>query len=181
MDVRVLLVASSEINAVDVLDGTVTKRRLSRALKLWRTDRSQYFLLTGGICQSPAYQRQPAALLMTEWLLDRGVPIDRLLIEPAACDSVENVRNAIRILAPVLGRFSVRVTIVSEWLHAMRLRRHWRHFDQLATLRIEPVEHPRTLWQRGIGWVQLVAAYLDPGGRFFSPLVTAWRKYTRRP
>lgn len=68
--------------------------RLARAQADYEAGLGGAFIVTGGAVHSPDNE----AVLMREWLVDHGVPAERVVLEPCARHSTTNLRNAGRIL-----------------------------------------------------------------------------------
>ena len=130
---NVLFVPSADIRPVNRVDGTWTARRLARAFKLWNRDRRQYFLVAGGITQSPGAQTEPANALMEHWLVRRGVPARQVIRGASARDTYGEICDSFELLSlACLERgevySTVKITVVSDWLHCRRAARYFRLF-----------------------------------------------------
>ena len=99
-------------------------RRLDHGIRLFQAGAAPVMLLSGG-GSGPV----PEAEAMCRMALARGVPEAALLVEPGSRDTVENAREAARLLRPRGGRF---VLPVSDRVHLPRAALLFR----LAGLRI---------------------------------------------
>jgi hypothetical protein len=68
--------------------------RLEEALRVLDEGLAPALIVTGGAVWSPDNE----AILMREWLLGRGVPPERIIVEPCARHTTTNLRNAGRIV-----------------------------------------------------------------------------------
>jgi uncharacterized SAM-binding protein YcdF (DUF218 family) len=87
-------------------------RRLDHGIRLFRAGAAPLLLLSGG-GSGPV----PEAEIMRRMALARGVPEAALLVEFRSRDTVENAREAARLLRPRGGRF---VLLVSDRAHLPR-------------------------------------------------------------
>jgi uncharacterized SAM-binding protein YcdF (DUF218 family) len=99
-------------------------RRLDHGIRLLRAGAAPLLLLSGG-GSGPV----PEAEIMRRMALADGVPEAALLVEPGSRDTVENAREAARLLRPRGGRF---ILLVSDRVHLPRAALLFR----LAGLRI---------------------------------------------
>jgi uncharacterized SAM-binding protein YcdF (DUF218 family) len=90
----------------------VLRRRVARAVELYRAGRAPLLLMSGGGAGPTA-----EAAIMRELALAAGVPEAALLCEPASRDTVENALNAARLLRE---RGIGRVVLVSDATHLPR-------------------------------------------------------------
>jgi hypothetical protein len=98
--------------------------RLERALANLRGNLAPAAIVTGGAVHSPDNE----AVLMREWLLERGVAASRILVEPCARHTTTNLRNAGRILLAHGAREALVVTSDEpDWLPR---RAGWRFAEQ---------------------------------------------------
>lgn len=90
----VLLVLGAKVRP----DGTLShslQRRCETAMQAWRNGCAPKLLLCGGIC---AGDPGPEAEYMRAFLLERGVPPEALMLETRSSNTVENLKNARRIM-----------------------------------------------------------------------------------
>lgn len=73
------------------------RRRLDLAIQDFRGGRAPFLIVTGGSVH-PSGTPYNEALMMREYLLEKGVPADRILVEPYARHSTTNLRNAGRLM-----------------------------------------------------------------------------------
>jgi uncharacterized SAM-binding protein YcdF (DUF218 family) len=111
------------------LRGTETERRLIRGLALWRKGGYHYVLVTGGIFNPSSIQTVPAAILMREYLVAKGVPEHAILCESRARDTYENVANGLSVLREA-GQGRAAITVVTQWQHAIRFRLTFRAYEK---------------------------------------------------
>jgi hypothetical protein len=98
--------------------------RLERALIDLREGLAPAVIVTGGAVHSPDNE----AVLMRDWLLERGVEAERILVEPHARHSTTNLRNAGRLMLERGARQALVVTSdTPDWRPR---RRGWRFAEQ---------------------------------------------------
>jgi hypothetical protein len=151
--------------------------RLERALADLREGLAPSVIVSGGAVHSPDNE----AVLMRDWLLDRGLEPERILIEPRARHSTTNLRNAGRLmLSRGLSRALVVTSDTPDWRPR---RRGWRFAEQSYYLGFPWLStfHMRCLYELGytvgeLDWlephhVRFVpsAAVLRPGRRETAP------------
>ncbi|MDL2214116.1 YdcF family protein [Clostridia bacterium OttesenSCG-928-O13] len=71
------------------------RRRLSAALETWETNQSAVIVVTGG--QGPQ-EDIPEAVAMRRWLLENGVPDEKILVEDKSTSTEENLTFAMKLL-----------------------------------------------------------------------------------
>ena len=116
------------------------KRRLERGMRLYHDRAAPLLLLSGG-----GAGPMPEAEIMRELALARGMPKSALLVEPASRNTVENAREAARLLRPECRN---SVLLVSDRAHLPRAALLFR----LAGLRVAGRAGipPRSLlWETG--------------------------------
>ena len=85
------------------------KRRIDRAVALWRETGAKLIMPCGGL----TYERQRTeAEVMREMLVERGVPENIILLEDQSRITLENMLNAYALLGP-----DKRVAVVSSDYH----------------------------------------------------------------
>jgi uncharacterized SAM-binding protein YcdF (DUF218 family) len=107
-------------------DGLPSKaiERLERALAALHAGLGAAVIVSGGTVHSDENE----AVLMRQWLLDRGVEPARIVVEPCARHTTTNLRNAGRIL---LQRGVNEALVVTSDAPDWRFRRHgWRLAEQ---------------------------------------------------
>ena len=155
---RVLLVPSSAIDSKNRL-ARDTRLRCWGALLAWLTGDYDFIVVTGGICLTPDVQTIPAAVLMAHWLIEHGLPKDRILIEPTAVDTYENVGQTIW-LCRQHGLTRIQFTIVSEPLHAARCGLNLLFRGRILP-RIRPLRYPTPLQEKVMGVITFLYALID--------------------
>ncbi|MCH5583408.1 YdcF family protein [Shimazuella sp. AN120528] len=71
------------------------RERLNTALKLYRTGKIDYFILSGGLGDD---EQQSEANAMRTYLLEHHVPIDKMILEDKSHNTKENLQNTKAIL-----------------------------------------------------------------------------------
>lgn len=77
----------------------VAKRRLDVAVEDFRTGKAPIVVVSGGSVHPPGTPHNEA-LMMREYLIGKGIPSNRILVDPYAQHSTTNLRNTGRLLAP---------------------------------------------------------------------------------
>jgi uncharacterized SAM-binding protein YcdF (DUF218 family) len=97
-------------------DGTPSpalQRRLERALEAALADPAALVVVSGGAVASD----HPEGRVMRDWLVARGIPPQRIVVEDQARFTLENAE----LVAPLLQRAGVgEVTLVTERFHMLR-------------------------------------------------------------
>ncbi len=88
--------------------------RLDHALALYKTGRSRRIIVTGG-----GEGRYAEALVMADWLVDRGVPREALIIDNESSTTRESGAN---VSALMLKNKLKSALVVSQWFHVARCR-----------------------------------------------------------
>ena len=71
----------------------IYRMRLAWAFELYETGRTQYIILSGGAVHSPYVEAEIFAM----YLMGKGIPADKLILEPNAEHSMENVFYSMEI------------------------------------------------------------------------------------
>jgi hypothetical protein len=90
--------------------------RLERAVAAVKSGLAPALIVSGGAVHSPDNE----ALLMREWLVERGVDPARVVVEPCARHTTTNLRNAGRILLQLGHREALVVTSDGDGLGRVR-------------------------------------------------------------
>ena len=140
----------------------VTIERLKGAERLWWDGGYDYIIVSGGITRRR--QCVSEADFMKDWLVKHAnIPPGCIITECASRDSFENVRNTTEwyLSGSMYLAKDVLVTIVSQWVHAMRLHAIFEAYGVQASFVPVP---GHTLFQKLIGWCNLLYTLLDPKG-----------------
>lgn len=89
--------------------------RLTTALELLKTADYQKIILTGG----PVTSAQSEAEIMKEYLISRAVDKERIILEQAAMDTIENIRNCQAIMEQLN---LTTCTVISNSFHIRRIQ-----------------------------------------------------------
>lgn len=116
---RILLVLGGTLEPIDQLSSQDTLLRCGQALRTWHRGEHDHILVTGGICWGPDLQTRPLSTLMKEWLVQRGVPAERIIEESGSLDTFQNIEFSLRVLREQ-GLNHARITLVSQWQHVVR-------------------------------------------------------------
>lgn len=117
---------AADCDAVVVLGSTRAVSRIERAYEVFGQNPDVTYILCGGSpSEYPLDPNDPdgaklsEAAFMRRYLLERGIPEDRIVVDDASTNTYENLRCA----AKELERLSPsRVAIVSAWFHGRRVR-----------------------------------------------------------
>jgi len=96
------------------------------AARLFEQGVAGYVVVTGGVNRGTGLNEAEAH---REVLLEDGVPADRIIVEPASTNTLENVVFALPRIAEVMALDSIQsMVVVAKWFHARRatmtLKRH---------------------------------------------------------
>ncbi|MFA6082580.1 MAG: YdcF family protein [Patescibacteria group bacterium] len=101
--------------------GPDTLMRCEKALELWRTGQFGCLVVTGGRCHPSYVETRSAAESMQVWFDFGRVPLSCILVEPEAKDTFGNAISTVAGLQH-WGIDTDNITVVSHWLHCVRLR-----------------------------------------------------------
>lgn len=145
-----------------VVDGSASRRsgeielndaadRITRAAFLLRTGQARMVLLSGGQA-FPQPGLPPEADLLARWLVDQGIPRDRIVLEPRSRNTRE---NAVESAALIAAHGWKRVLLVTSAWHAPRALGCFRAVGLEPDLL--PVDH-RSASVVGSSWLPRAAA-----------------------
>ncbi|MEL7655793.1 MAG: YdcF family protein [Bacillota bacterium] len=100
------------------LDGTPSARlqgRLERAIQLYEKGYFDYIIVSGGLGKEGFSE----AIIMKEYLLEKGIPGDNILVDEEGNDSYMTAKNTKRIMDQ---RGFHTVTVISQFYHISRTR-----------------------------------------------------------
>lgn len=141
-----------------------TYYRLAEGQKRWACGSHSHILVTGGIFHAPSEQTIPAARLMADWLIERGVPEGAIIIEDESLDTYENVIFGIRMLDD-REICTKNMTVISHPTHLRRLRLVFKTWSRVMDLVCVPVGYDLGF----VGWLKEAGMYLvhrfDPYGK----------------
>ncbi len=96
--------------------GKQTRQRLNHAVELYRQGFFKEFLCVGGFRPVSNYS---GAELMRQYLLNKGIPADKITLEALSYDTMTNLSFAAEILRK---KKWLRVVLISSPLHIHRIR-----------------------------------------------------------
>lgn len=112
------------------------KERCNKAMELFRRGQVKYLLLSGGL----ESEQRSEAVAMQQYLVEHGIPKDRLLLEDQSTDTRENLLFSRKILTKQQMTQAYLIT------HDYHLARAILYAKQ-AGLSVEPVPvHSKVLW-----------------------------------
>jgi vancomycin permeability regulator SanA len=100
------------------------RRRTDHAAALWHAGKARLIIPCGGMGQHPPTE----AAVMRDLLIASGVPSDRIIEEDQSSTTLENIRNAMRLLG------GTDVIIVTDRYHGPRACMVAAHFGLRATV-----------------------------------------------
>ncbi len=142
------------------------------ALDLLQRHVVEYVVLTGGTNRLTGVNEARAHLQI---LTEAGAPRDRILVEDASTNTLENVVLALPKIAATIGLERLKtVIVITKWYHARRaimtLKRHLPLGVRYYTRTYEPPGLPREAWhlndaarQMVLGNWQRIPEYLRRG------------------
>ena len=118
----------------------VLRRRLDLALETWRANPDVTLVLSGGHTFSDSVAECD---IMADYLAERGVPRERLVLEGASRTTPENIENVVPIVRELAGTDEgpVRLVVITSACHEYRV---WRECERLGAEFVPaPVSEPR--------------------------------------
>lgn len=140
----ILFVPAGHIDPVDQLSEQDTLLRCQAALSLWFESRYSLLLVSGGVFNPSETQTVPAAQIMSDWFVARGVPRDRIILEVASRDTFENIEFSYRLLKSLNVSDWQDIVVVTHWTHLVRFRITFKKWYNL-TIKGIPLTYP-------LGW-----------------------------
>lgn len=128
------------------------RRRVARAVALWRADPQAALVPCGGCGTHPPTEAEAMRALLRE----AGVPPAAIHPETASRNTAENIRGARPILE---GLGATDVVIVTDWFHAPRARLVARRAGLRASVACPPLRGARP-WPQLKGALREVPALL---------------------
>lgn len=151
--------------------------RCEAALKLFGAGNYDFILTTGGLTHPRNVQYLPEAYIARSWLVDKGVPKEKIIMEDKSLDSFGNIELGLKILKK-RNIEPEEITVVSQWQHAIR---YWitlrlgHHVS--AKIRLHMLHPKIKLKESLIEWAYIFYHLLDPLGKGI--LVKKQREFIR--
>ena len=98
--------------------GKVELLRLKAALRLWKSNKYDLILTTGGLYLPRSIQTLPSAEVSKKWLISQGVSGDCIVALTNSADSFQEVASVVTWAKE--NRKKLKITIVTHWQHALR-------------------------------------------------------------
>jgi len=117
--VRILIVPAGGISPVNKLSEKDTLIRCQQALRLWKLNKIDYLLVSGGVFNQVEIQSKPAVEIMRTWLVEHGVRPKNILVEGQALDTFENIKFSLQLINK-LGMSNSEIFVISHYLHTLR-------------------------------------------------------------
>ncbi|HSI20940.1 MAG TPA: YdcF family protein [Verrucomicrobiae bacterium] len=180
-----------------VLEGSVTGDRLEVAYANWEAQGSRaVFVVSGGMLRPAHIQPVSDAQLMAQFLRERQVPAEKIIVEDRAADTFENIRFTLPLIekyAKAQAYEHWRIVVFSNKLHLLRLR--WGYFwlnigrlmqkmvgrkVPLVSVAYVPTEEFTTKWDACRNWFLFLFLHLlDPLG-YWHPVAYISRHIRRQ-
>ena len=161
MPVPVLMVPSLQIVAIDVLSPKDTLIVCEEALKLWQTGDYEILLTSAGLFLPPEKQTRPAATLMAEWFIERGVPAERIIAEAHSLDTYENLSLSLATLEE--RGIDADITVCTHWTQAERIR-HTFKVAHARIVHVHGISFPFSAAEWIYQWACIAYHYMDRDG-----------------
>lgn len=113
-EMGIVLMGDSANDYTDI--GKQTRQRLNHSIKLYRQGYIKEFLCVGGSRPTHNYS---GAQLMRQYLIDKGIPAEKIQMEQRSYDTVTNMSYTEEILRT---QRPLRVVLISSPLHVFRIR-----------------------------------------------------------
>lgn len=112
---KAYIVLGAGLKGEEVSD--LLRRRLEAALRAWTQNPDALIVVTGG---QGSREVIPEALAMQRWLLKKGVPEGKILLEDESESTEENLFNAKKLLARRVIFPNMPITIITNTFHCYR-------------------------------------------------------------
>ena len=116
-DEKALVVLGAGVKGERV--GDALRRRLEATVEIWNKNPEAVIVVTGG--QGPQ-EAIPEAVAMERWLLARGVPQDKIILEDKSTSTQENLTFAAQLLEEAGISTSEPIAVVTNAFHCYRAR-----------------------------------------------------------
>ncbi len=160
-----MIVPSNDIKPLNQLLNTHTLLRCNEALRLWKTNGFDFIVTSGGLCYNKKIETIPAADIMKNWLVSKGVSEGQILSENKSLDTYTNLHFSLKLLNDYNIALD-NLAIVSHWTHLARIKIIlWRNYKIKPVC--FPVEYKLTFteWLHEIFW--FFYHFLDKTGNGF--------------
>lgn len=114
--------------------GDLLRRRLDATLDAWQENSAAFIVVTGG--QGPQ-EDIPEALAMQRWLLERGVPAEKIILEDQSTSTEQNLTFAQNLLAGKGVSPNEPIAVVTSFFHCYRAGQYARKLG-FPTVRTVP-------------------------------------------
>jgi hypothetical protein len=164
-DQKIIFVPSDDIESLNDLSGTNTLLRCRKALELWKTNKYDLIITSGGRYLNQRTQTISAADIMKRWLVSNQIDGSKILSENTSIDTYTNIHYSLKLLKDK-GINIKSLTVVSHWTHLLRMKIIlWRNY-QIKPICMS-VEYKLTFieWLHEIIW--FFYSFLDKSGYGF--------------
>ncbi|MGH6709810.1 MAG: YdcF family protein [Bradyrhizobium sp.] len=123
------------------------EQRVEEACRLWRAGYFRWSIVSGGV--TPGSRRSECAIISNA-MIARGIPAERILREDRAMNTGENVIFSLPVIDAALGLANIRSVIClgNSWTarrYPMTLHRHWPEVEKMLVT-VDSFATPRTRW-----------------------------------
>lgn len=176
---KVLLLLSESIDPVNQ-PSERTLCRLERGLRHWQKGEHELIIVCGGIFKPKSVQTIAAGIVMQQWLMNNGVPEEKIIVESLSLDTYENIRFADMLLKYAgYTPNEIELTIITQWQHACRAA--WTAKSYGYHTNIFPTEYNLSAKEMLVEYCYMGIHYIDRKGKglFFilALLNRCWRHW----
>lgn len=132
----------------------VFRARLDHAFELYQQKLAPVVITTGGAAADPRYNEGGVG---HDYLMEKGIPEERLIAETQASDTA---KSAVRVAAIMRENHMHTVIAVSDEYHVFRIRKMLQREGVVVYLAPRRDSRPHSLWSRGLGVTREAASYL---------------------
>jgi len=137
--------------------------RMREGLEMWRLGCWDFLLVTGGVFTSRKIMTMPGAKVMADWFVDQGVPRNKIMIEGRSRDTYQNVEFTIGVIRDRFLLKKVKITVVTQWQHAIRFWLTFRSWGIKVALR--KLHYPMGVVGIIREFVFIAVTAIDPKGK----------------
>jgi vancomycin permeability regulator SanA len=142
---------------------------LKQGLKTWRTGKFSHIIVSGGIVNPRQIQHKPGGIIYQKWLVQHGVPENKILVDTTARDIYESVDRIVELIR----EDECSITLISNLILFLRicLICKIKHKEKKIKLFCKKIFSQKLV---EIFW--LINTIIDPYGRGYLASEYRWKR-----